>query len=123
MTRRQEALQWFGLFGGALAWTVQLVLGFGFAQAACSPGGSRLGTGTTIPQLALTAGAGLVAVLAALAALAVAVATREDDHDGPPPTGRQRFFALAAVAANVLFLAIILNTGLLSVYQFPCRQS
>ena len=123
MTRRQEALHWFGLFGGALAWTVQLVLGFGFAQAACSPGGSRLGTGTTVPQLALTAAAGLVAVLAALAALAVALATRGDDYDGPPPTGRRRFFALAAVAANVLFLAIILNTGLLSVYQFPCRQS
>jgi hypothetical protein len=123
MTRRLEALQWFGLFGGALAWTAQLVLGYGFAQAACSPGGSRLGTGTTVPQLALTAAAGLVTVLAALAALAVVRATREGEYDGPPPTGRHRFFALAAVAANVLFLAIILNTGLLSVHEFPCRQS
>jgi hypothetical protein len=123
MTRRLEALQWFGLLGGALAWTAQLVLGFGLAQAACSPGGSRLGTGTTVPQLALTASTGLVTVLATLAALAVAMATREGEYDGPPPTGRRRFFALAAVAANLLFLAIILNTGLLSVYQFPCRQS
>jgi len=123
MTRRLEALQWFGLFGGAVAWTAQLVLGFGLAQAACSTGGSRLGVGTTLPQLALTAGAGLVTVLAALAALAVAMATREGKYDGPPPIGRRRFLALGALAANLLFLAIILNTGLLSVYQFPCRQS
>ena len=123
MTRRLEALQWFGLFGGALAWTAQLVLGFGLAQGACSTGGSRLGIGTAVPQLALTAGAALITVLAGVAALAVALATREGSHDGPPPIGRRRFLALGAVAANVLFLAIILNTGLLAAYQFPCRQS
>jgi len=123
MTRRLEALQWFGLFGGALAWTAQLVLGFGLAQAACSPGGSRLGLGTAVPQLALTAAAALIIVLAALSALTVALATRGTGYDGPSPDGRRRFFALASVGANVLFLAIVLNTGLLAVHHFPCRQS
>jgi hypothetical protein len=123
MTRRLEALQWFGLFGGALAWTAQLVLGYGLAQSACSPGGSRLGVGTTVPQLALTAAAALVVVLAGLAALTVALATRGSAYDGASPDGRRRFFALASLAANVLFLAIVLNTGLLAVHHFPCRQS
>jgi hypothetical protein len=123
MTRRLEALQWFGLFGGAAAWTAQFVLGYGLAQEACSPGGSRLGVGTTVPQLALTVGATVIVVLAALAALAVVVITGGTHYDGPPPDGRRRFFALGALAANLLFLAIVLNTGLQSVHHFPCRQS
>ena len=121
MTRRLEALQWFALFGGAFAWTAQFVLGFGFAQSACSPAPSRVGT--TAPQLALTVGAAVVIVLAALAALAVAAATSGVGHDGAPPDGRRRFFALGALAANVLFLAIVLNTGLLATHHFTCRQS
>ena len=123
MTRRLEALQWFALFGGAFAWTAQFVLGFGFAQAACSPARSSLGVGTTVPQLALTAGAAAIIVLAALAAIAVTVSTGGLGYDGAPPDGRRRFFALGALAANLLFLAIVLNTGLLATQHFPCRQS
>ena len=123
MSRRLEALQWFGLFGGAAAWTAHLVLGYGLAQASCSPGGSQLGVGTTIPQLALTAGAAFVIAVAALASIVVVLATREGAYDGPPPAGRHRFFALGALAANLLFLAIVLNTGLVAVQEFPCRQS
>jgi hypothetical protein len=121
MTRRLELLQWFGLLGGALAWTAQLVLGLGFAQAACSPGPSS--AGTTVPQLALTIGAAAIVVLAGLAALAVVLATSGLHYDGAPPDGRRRFFALGALAANVLFLAIVLNTGLQATQHFPCRQS
>ncbi len=123
MSRRLELLQWFGLFGGALAWTAQLVLGFGFAQAACSPARSSLEVGTTVPQLALTVGAATIVVLAGLASLAVVLATSGIHYDGPPPDGRRRFFALGALAANILFLAIVINTGLLAADHFPCRQS
>jgi hypothetical protein len=123
MSRRLEALQWFGLFGGALAWTGQLVVGFGVGQAACSAAGSSWGIGGTTWQIALTAAAGLVALLAMIASVVVIRATRDSAYDGTPPSGRRRFFALAAAAGNVLFLAIILNTGIVSLYHFPCRQS
>ena len=123
MTRRLEALQWFALFGGAFAWTAQFVLGYGLAQAACSPARNSMRVGTTVPQLALTAGAAAIIVLAGLAAVAVAIATSGLAYDGVPPDGRRRFFALGALAANILFLAIVLNTGLLATQQFPCRQS
>jgi hypothetical protein len=35
---RPELLQWFGLFGAALAWTVQHVVGFGATLAHCGAG-------------------------------------------------------------------------------------
>jgi hypothetical protein len=123
VTRRLEALQWFSLLGGALAWAGQLVVGYGIGEALCSPGGNRLGIGGTVWEASLTAAAGLVALLALAAALAVVAATQETDHDGAPPDGRRRFFALAAVAGNVLFLVLVLSTGLVSLYQLPCLQS
>jgi hypothetical protein len=123
MTRRLEMLQWFGLFGGAFAWTVQFVTGYGVGQAACSAGSSRWGIGGKTWEIALMAGAGAVALLALVSAVLVLRATRDTDHEGTPPDGRRHFFAYAAVAANVLFLAIILNTGLVALHHFPCRQS
>ena len=33
---RPELVQWYGLFGAALAWTAQLVVGFGVAYADCT---------------------------------------------------------------------------------------
>jgi hypothetical protein len=123
MSRRLEALQWFGLFGGALAWTAQFVVGFGIAQAECSQGGSRFGIDPKTWEAAAFAAAAFVVVLAEVAAIAVVRATRNSEYDGPPPTGRRRFFALASTAANVLFLAIVLETGLGSLHHFPCGQS
>jgi hypothetical protein len=64
-----------------------------------------------------------VALLAAIASLVVVRATRDTGYEGTPPGGRRRFFALAATAANILFLAIILSTGIVSLYHLPCRQS
>jgi hypothetical protein len=123
MTRRLEPLQWFALFGGAVAWTVQLVAGFGLGQVECSAAGMRWGFAAGGWQAGLTIAAALVAVLAGLVALLVVRETRETSYDGTPPAGRRRFFALASVAANALFLALILNTGVISLFHFPCHQS
>jgi hypothetical protein len=123
MTRRLEPLQWFALFGGAIAWTAQLVLGYGIGQAACSPAGRGWGIGGGVWQAALLAAAAAVTLLALLASAFVIRQTRETDYDGTPPDGRRRFFAIASAMANVLFLAIILNTGIVALHHFPCRQS
>jgi hypothetical protein len=123
MTRRVEALQWFGLLGGALAWTVQFVVGYGVGQAQCSAGSARWGIDGKAWQVSLMAAAGVVALLALASALLVLRATRDTEYDGTPPGGRRRFFGHAGVAANVVFLAIIVNTGLVSLHHFPCHQS
>jgi hypothetical protein len=107
---QREALQWFGLLAGPLAWTVQLVLGFGVSDAACSSGVAPLGFSRVATVTALTVAAAIVAVLGELSALAVYRALRSVDGDAPGPDGRRRFLATGAMVGNVLlFVAIILG--------------
>ncbi len=116
-----ELLQWFGLLGAALAWSGQFVVGMGMSFATCNVVGNHWGIGQTTWEIALTAAAGSVAVLSEVAAVWLFVALR--DHDNEPPGGRHVFFAYAAVPANLIFLALILSTGVMSLYHLPCRQA
>jgi hypothetical protein len=122
MLIRLELLQWYGLLGAGLAWTVQLVLGFGVTVARCSTGGD-FGLGYDTWQIALTVLAGVFAALGEAAAVTVFMATRAVEYDGPPPDGRRHFFASAAVIGNVLFLMIILLSGIGLLAHSPCRQA
>jgi hypothetical protein len=66
----------------------------------------------------------LVAVLAAAGAAAAVVSqTRRVSYESPPPQGRIRFFAIAALAANVIFLMIVLLDALGTIFNVACRQS
>jgi hypothetical protein len=122
-TVRQEFLQWFGVLGAPLAWTVQLVLGFGVTEARCDPGSTRWGVALDTWEISLMAAAGLVVVLAEISAVALYVSTRGVDHDSSPPLGRRHFFVTASSFGNVLFLAMILMSGLAAVHHTPCQQS
>ena len=117
---RFELLQWFGLFGGAAAWTAQHATLFWLASARCNPSGSRWGIGITGWQLAVTVAAALVALAAEAAAITTAVRTWAVEEDGPPPAGRIHFFALAASIGNVLFLGAIALDGVGAGYWTPC---
>jgi hypothetical protein len=120
--RRSELLQWFGLLGGAAAWTCQHGALFFLSSAHCNPAGSRWGISVLGWQIAVTVAAGLVALAAEAAAVVTALRTRELAEDGPPPLGRIHFFALAASAGNVLFLGAILLNGIGSVAWSSCSQ-
>jgi len=119
----QEFLQWFGLLGAPIAWTVQLVLGQGVTEARCNVVNVHWGIALDTWQIALMVGASAVVLLAEAAAVLVYLATREVSYSGSPPLGRRRFFATASSLGNVLFLAMILMSGLAAVYHQPCRQS
>jgi len=119
----QEFLQWFGLLAAPLAWTVQLVMGFGAGLASCSAGSTRWGVGVDTWEISLAVAAGAVVVLAEICSVTLYVATRDVDYDGPPPVGRRHFFVAAASLGNVLFLAMIVMSALAAVYHPPCRQS
>jgi hypothetical protein len=118
-----EFLQWFGLFAAALAWTAQLVIGFGVGIAACSAGSARWGIGVHTWEIALAAAGGTIALIAEAAAVTLFLETRGTDEYDPPPWGRRHFFVIAAMVGNALFfVAILLNlVGTLS--HSPCSQS
>jgi hypothetical protein len=125
-------VQWIGVMVAPLAWTAQHVVGYGVGQARCEVGASW-GIAFDTWQLAIVAAAGLLVLLSEAAAVAVFLATRETNYgDGPPGEGRWggavpytrlHFFAIAAMAANVLFFAVILMDGLVSVFDTLCAQS
>jgi hypothetical protein len=124
MTRgRLEALQWFGLFAGPLAFVGEHVAGLYAVFADCSPAGSTW----SVPQhpivLGVTAAAAAVIVAAELAALAAFRATRHVDQEGDPPLGRIRFLSMASLAIGPLFLALVLLGGIGAVVHPSCHQS
>jgi hypothetical protein len=121
--RTLGALQWVGVFVGALTWTAQHVIGYGVTDAACSPAGLRWGIGMDTWQITLMIVAGLIILAAEAAAVAVFLSTRESEDQDPPPGGRLQFFAAAAMFANLLFFAIVLLDGIASVSNVLCRQA
>jgi len=118
-----EFLQWFGLFGAALTWTVQLVVGFGVTIARCGPANAVLGVDVKAWELALMGTGIALALLAEAAGLNILGKNRNVDYGGPPPEGRRHFFALAASIGNVLFLVVIVLSGTGAVFHQPCTQS
>jgi hypothetical protein len=124
MTRRRlELLQWFGLFGGPLAWTIEHVVGFGISDAGCNVAGAQWGLDPDVLQSVLAVLVGVVVIAAWFAAAVVFRETNSVDLDAPGPLGRIHFFAQAALLGNVLFFVIVVLDGISSVHDLPCRQS
>lgn len=131
--RTLSGIQWVGALAAPLAWAAQHVVGYGIGQAVCRSGGMNWGVGFDVWQLTLLACAGLVVVVAEVAAVAVFLATRgTNTGDGPAGEGRWsaavpytriHFFALTAMILNILFLTAMLLDGLGSVFAVICAQS
>jgi hypothetical protein len=121
--RRLGILQWLGLIAGAATWWAQHVVGFGITQAECSSGGASWGIGNDVWQIALLVASALLILAAEAASVAVFLRTRETSYaEDPPPLSRMQFFAIAAMVANAIFLAIVLLDGLASIFNVVCRQ-
>jgi hypothetical protein len=104
---------WFGLLGAPLAWTAQLIVGYGVDEAACSPAGARLHVGAT----AFEATAFAVTAIVALAAVGTALWQRRRAGGD-----RVAFMATGGVAVGVLFLLLILFTGSGVLSLDPCDR-
>ena len=118
-----ELLQWFGLLAAGLAWTAQLVLGFGLSIAACSAGSARWGVHVHTWVIVLTAAGATIALLAEAAAVTVFLDARDTGEYGPPPWGRRHFLAVAAIVGNLLFFVAILLNGVGVLSHSSCVQS
>jgi hypothetical protein len=121
--RRLGILQWVGLLAGAAVWAAQHILGFGITQAECGLGGRHWGISNDVWQGALMGAAALVVAGAAAASIGVIVRTQGTSYEEAPPVGRMRFFAIAAVVGNAIFLMIILLDGFASIVNTTCRQA
>ncbi|HSB39553.1 MAG TPA: hypothetical protein VLD13_10735 [Gaiellaceae bacterium] len=116
-------LQWVGLLAGAALWAAAHVVGYGITEARCGPAGAGWGIDLDLWEGLAT---GIAAVLVAgggAAALAVVLGTAESSYESPPPVGRMRFFAIAALVANALFLVMIVLYAVGTIASVPCRQS
>jgi hypothetical protein len=118
---RPEFLQWYGLLGAGLAWTVQLVLGFGISYADCNNAGQQWGIDVVTWEIGLMVVGGLFAVAAEVAAVSVFLSTRRAHYDDPPPDGRHHFFSYAAMLGNLLFINAILISGTAALANSTCR--
>ena len=121
--RRLEVLQWLGLFVGGSLWATAHVVGFGISEARCSAAGSGWGIHFDVWEVVVTTIAGVLVLSAALAAGAVVVGTRGWSYEEGPPEGRLRFFAIAALVANVIFLVMIVLYAVGTTLNIPCRQA
>jgi hypothetical protein len=120
--RRLELLQWFGLLAAPLAWAVQLVVGFGVADANCARAGSHWSIPVETWEIAVTAAAATVAICAELSAVALYRELREVEDDAPGPRGRLHFFSVASLIGNVLIMALIALTAVGALSHLGCRQ-
>lgn len=119
-------LLWFATLGGAVAWSVHLVLAWGIDELACSSNHPDMVAGLPLTGV-LTA---VVIVPAAVAAAAIGVAavawrrlsqaTKAKDHS--PSLDRARMMASIGLSANLLFFAIIVFGGAAVIVFPPCQR-
>ena len=113
---------WFGLFGGPLAWYLQLCAGYALASQPCFRAGYRVPA--PVPALQWTWSAMILAMLAAVAVAVLSLLaswrtlrrTREEAPEGSTlwseaGTGRTRFLALWGVLLGSAFALAAATTA------------
>jgi hypothetical protein len=121
--RRLSRLQWFGFLAGGIVWTAEFLAGAGASSARCNPAGPRWDVPYDAVQLGLMLVGSFVVIAAGAAALVVFRATRDVEDGDPPPPGRIHLFATFALVGNLLFLVIILLTGIATIVDRTCQQA
>ena len=121
--RRLEYLQWFGFVAGGTIWFGSFLAGLWTTAAVCNAGSARWGVPLDTVELAI--GGFALACLAAseVAAIAVFRATRAAEEEDAPPPARMKFFAIGAMAGNVLFAMIIVLSTFAAVVDRACHQA
>jgi hypothetical protein len=121
--RRLEFLQWFGFLAGGTIWFTAFIVGVGASEAVCNPASSRWGIPHDTMQIALLAAAAFLVCCAEVSAVLVFRASRAAEEQGAPPQARMKFFAIGAMTGNVVFLMIIVLSGIATVADRLCHQA
>jgi hypothetical protein len=118
--RRLAVFQWVGLLLGGVAWFAYHLAGYSLTEASCDS--VRWNIHHDLWQTVGMVVAAAFVLAAQAASIAVIRGTSYTSYDGEPPAARMRFTAIAAAAANVIFLMVILLDGLGSILNVACRQ-
>ena len=123
--RRAGALMWFGLFAAPFAWAAQHVTGIMLSIGQCHDNAAGPDWQVHVDAWAavVTGIAAVIAALGLLAAVAAWRSTRDAGDSDPPPAGRIHFLGVIGLTISPLFLAIILMSGLGTIFLSPCVQS
>ena len=113
-------LLFHGILAAPLAWSAQLVFGYGIGEARCSAFGSRYGLDSQLGELVLL----LVTAGVALSALVVAglLFFAERRESGVDDRGRVAFMAGGGVLVSSIFIVLILLGGIASLSISHCQQ-
>ncbi|MBI4497552.1 MAG: hypothetical protein HY689_06635 [Chloroflexi bacterium] len=121
---RSRWLLWFGLFGGHLAWTSQLVVNYYLASLVClpqAPDFSVLGMNGYVLLMTLVS---MTTGGIALAATVVAFRRWRRNGDAPrweaEPARWPGFVALAGFLLSGLFFIVIVAGGIVNLFLPPC---
>lgn len=120
---RLSRLQWFGFLAGGIVWIGEFLIATGASQAVCNPASGRWGIPHDAVQLALMTFGAVVVFAAGAAAFVVWRETRDAGHEAAPPHGRLHLFASFALLGNLLFVVIILLTGIATIVDRTCQQA
>lgn len=118
--RMVAAIQWYAIAAPPLAWTVQLVIGYGYAEAACGAGGVGGGIGLHPWQAILAAAVAVVAAGAWAGAIMLHAATGRGEVDDP--LGRVRFMSTIGIVIGLIFLTLIGFTAAGTLAVHGCRE-
>jgi hypothetical protein len=115
-------LLWFGVLGGAAAWTAHTLVDWGINETTCRAGSTEL---AGVPMKPLLIATTLAFLLVSVVATAVAWrqwhVLRAAEGDDPPSElrlQRASFMAMVGFAADVVFTLILVCTAI-SVLVFP----
>ena len=113
-------IQWCAIVAPPLAWTAQLVVGYGFTIAACGAGGVSGGIGLHLWQGVAAAVAAVIAAGAWAGAIMLHAATGRDEVDDP--VGRVRFMSTIGIVIGLIFLTLIGFTAAGELSLQGCRS-
>jgi hypothetical protein len=119
---------WFGLFGAPAAWTLMFMASYGMAAHFCYPHDTPLSASTFAGLRAVIGGVLLGAIVVATAAALIAIKIWRATNDGPrrtertrePSEVRVRWMACGGILVSILFLFLILLSGVPVLVVPPC---